>query len=55
MAEFENAVTKMNKDGKSSTEILTKSGVVLINKEKGEWKKPDTQITAGGDNNNNIA
>lgn len=46
MAEFENAVTKMNEKGESSTTV---NGIV-INKEKGEWKKPDTTATYDASN-----
>lgn len=44
--QFEEAVKVMNNEGKNSTTVNS----IIINKEKGEWKKPDAPITAGGDN-----
>lgn len=43
----------MNINGKSSTKILTDSGTIIINKEKGEWKEPDA--TASYDARNTTA
>ena len=44
--QFEEAVKVMNNEGKNSTTVNS----IIINKEKGEWKKPDAPITTGGDN-----
>ena len=51
--QFETAVKEMNINGKSSTKILTDSGTIIINKEKGEWKEPDA--TASYDARNTTA
>ena len=44
--QFEKAVTEMNEEGKNSTTVNS----IIINKEKGEWKKPDTTATYDASN-----